>query len=95
MVNHKILHAALTSILIIGGVAPAFAQGILDMMKEDAERRAEHKAIMDAEHPKEAQTAAVPAANTTSTQTQTAPVSSQTPPSTPTAPATPAPASAQ
>ena len=49
MMHKKILHVILTSALIVGGAAPAFAQGYLDRMKEAAERRAENKAVRDAE----------------------------------------------
>ena len=44
--------------LLIAGTAPVFAQGFLDRMKEDAERRAENKAVRDAENPQPAQKAA-------------------------------------
>jgi hypothetical protein len=65
MTHKKILHAVLASALIVGGAAPAFAQGYLDRMKESAERRAENKAVRDAENPppaKPADAAAQPAA---------------------------------
>jgi hypothetical protein len=92
MVNRKILQVALASVLIVGSAAPVFAQGILDRMKEDAQRRAENKAVMDAEHPKDTKTAAAPAADPASTPAPAAPASSQTEPSAPAAPAAPAPA---
>jgi hypothetical protein len=93
MESRKIFQAGLASILIMGSTVPVFAQGILDRMKEDAQRRAENKAVMEAEHPKDNTTAAAPAANT-STPATTAPATAPAP-STTEAQATPAPAPAQ
>ena len=64
MIHRTILHVALASALLIGGTAPVFAQGYLDRMKEDAARRAENKAVRDAESPAPAKQAdaAAPAA---------------------------------
>jgi hypothetical protein len=87
MTHKKILHAVLASALIVGGAAPAFAQGYLDRMKEAAERRAENKAVRDAENPppaKPADAAAQPAA----------PAGAPAQPAS-TAPAAPAPAPSQ
>ncbi len=104
MTHKKILHVALASALIVGGTAPAFAQGFLDRMKEAAERRAENKAIRDAENPppaKPADAAAQPAApagapaqsaSTAPAAPAPAPAPSQSAAATP---ATPAPAPAQ
>jgi hypothetical protein len=85
MTHKKILRVVLVSALVAGGTAPAFAQGFLDRMKESAERRAENKAVRDAENPppaKPADAAAAPAQ------------SASTAPAAP-APATPAPAASQ
>jgi hypothetical protein len=90
MIHKRILHAALAAALLIGGTAPVFAQGYLDRMKEDAQRRAENKAVRDAENPppaKPADTAAAPAQ-----AASTAPATPAPPQAAPTAPATPAPA---
>lgn len=94
MKNKKILQAALASVLLIGGTAPVFAQGFLDRMKEDSERRAENKAVRDAENP-------APTKPTTTAQAPAQSASAAAPaapaPATPAqpaaaAPATPAPA---
>jgi hypothetical protein len=88
----RILHAALASVMLIGGTTPVFAQGILDRMKEDTERRAENKAVRDAENPPPAKATA----NTTPTPQPSATTPAE-PASTvaPATPATPAPAPAQ
>ncbi|HVW75527.1 MAG TPA: hypothetical protein VHC39_17945 [Rhizomicrobium sp.] len=96
MRNKKILHAALATVLLVGGTAPVFAQGFLDRMKEDAERRAENKAVRDAENPapaKPASTTQAPAqsASTAAPATPTAPAQPASA-AAPAAPATPAPA---
>jgi hypothetical protein len=84
------MRGALALTLLIGGASPLFAQGFLDRMKEDAARRAENKAVMDAEHPKDTQTAAAPAAAApATTPAPAAPAPAQPAPA---APATPAPA---
>jgi hypothetical protein len=82
MIHKRLLHAALASALLIGGTAPVFAQGYLDRMKEDAQRRAENKAVRDAENPPPAKPA-----DTTAAPAQAASTA-------PAAPATPAPAQA-
>lgn len=51
MTHKRILHVLLTSMMLAGAVTPVMAQGLLDRMKEDAQRRAENKAIRDAENP--------------------------------------------
>jgi hypothetical protein len=88
MARSKTMRGALALALLMGGMATASAQGILDRMKEDAQRRAENKAVMDAENPapaKKAEEAAAPAA----------PAPAQSASATPATPATPAPAPAQ
>ena len=60
MIHKRIVHASLASVLLLCGTAPVFAQGFLDRMKEDAERRAENKAVRDAENPQAAQKADAP-----------------------------------
>ena len=89
MKNKKILYATLASVLLIGGTAPVFAQGFLDRMKEDAERRSENKAVRDAENPPPAKPAATAQAPAQSASTA-APAAPATP--APAAPAQPAPA---
>ncbi len=51
MAHHGIMRGALVLALVMGGAASASAQGVLDKMKEDAQRRAENKAVRDAENP--------------------------------------------
>ena len=87
---------ALALMILMCGTASASAQGILDRMKEDAERRAENKAARDAENPapgKPKDAATAPAA------APAAPAQAETPapaaPQSQAAPATPAPAPAQ
>ncbi len=92
MIHKRIVHAALASVLLLAGTAPVFAQGFLDRMKEDAERRAENKAVRDAENPQPAQKADAPAAAPAATQAPAAPAPAQSASATPAAPATPAPA---
>jgi hypothetical protein len=96
MRNKRILYAALASVLLVGGTAPVFAQGYLDRMKEDAERRAENKAVRDAENPAPAKpaSAAQAPAQSTAAAAPAAPAAPAQPASTaaPAAPATPAPA---
>jgi hypothetical protein len=93
MIHRTILHAVLASALLAGATAPVHAQGVLDRMKEDAQRRAENKAVMDAENPppaKKADTSAPAAAPAAAAQADTAaPAAPATPAATP---ATPAPA---
>jgi len=79
----KTLHVLLTFAVISGGTATAIAQPIFDRMREDAERRAEHKAVTDAEHPAATTAADQPA-------TQAAPATQATP-ATPADPADPVP----
>ena len=55
----------------MGGVTTGSAQGILDRTKEDAQRRAENKAVMDAENPQDAETGTAPGADARSTTTAT------------------------
>jgi hypothetical protein len=94
MIHKRILHAALASALLIGGTAPVFAQGYLDRMKEDAQRRAENKAVMDAENPAPAKKDNTPAAPATApAPAATAPAEATT--TAPAPAATPAPAPAQ
>ena len=99
MTHKKILHVVLTSALIVGGAAPAFAQGYLDRMKEAAERRAENKAVRDAENPAPAKPAdaAAPAQSASTAPAAPAPASAAPAPSqsAAAAPATPAPAPPQ
>ena len=90
MIHRTILHVALASALLIGGTAPVFAQGYLDRMKEDAQRRAENKAVMDAENPPPAKKTDAPAAPATASATAPAPA----PAPAASAPAEPAPATA-
>jgi hypothetical protein len=90
MIHKRIVHASLASVLLICGTAPVFAQGFLDRMKEDAARRAENKAVMDAENPQDTKTAAAPAA--TAPATTPAPAAPAPAQPAPAAPATPAPA---
>ena len=91
MMYRKILHAALASALLTGAAAPAFGQGILDRMKEDAQRRAENKAVREAENPSAKKNDAAPAAQPAQpTQNQ-----SSSPAPTTAAPPPPAPAQAQ
>src|ERR1700761_9315992 len=101
MAHRKFLYAALASALIAGSAAPAFAQGYLDRMKEAAARRAENKAVMDAEHPDNktaTATTAKPAdatpADATAAAATPAPATTAAAPAAPatTAAATPAPA---
>ncbi len=94
MIHKRILHAALASALLIGGTAPVLAQGYLDRMKEDAQRRAENKAVMDAENPAPAKKDNTPAAPATApAPAATAPAEATT--TAPAPAATPAPAPAQ
>ena len=95
MIHKRILHAALASALLIGGTAPVFAQGYLDRMKEDAQRRAENKAVMDAENPAPAKKTDAPAAPATASATAPAPAASAPAEPAPATAATPAPAPAQ
>jgi hypothetical protein len=87
MAQSKTMRGALALALFMGGVATASAQGMLDRMKEDAQRRAENKAVMDAENPAPAKKAdeSTAAAAPASAPAQSAPAT----------PATPAPAPAQ
>ena len=88
---HKTMVGVLALAFAVSGMAPAFSQGILDRMKEDAARRAENKAARDAENPppaKQADSAATPATPAAAAQ----PAAAQ-PAAAPAAPArTPAPA---
>lgn len=90
--TRTILLPALMIALIAGGTAaPAFAQNrFMDEARDAANRRAENKAIREAEHPAEEAAPAKPAA-TASTATpapaETAPASQS---ATPAAPAEPA-----
>jgi hypothetical protein len=95
MIHRTILHVALASALLIGGTAPVFAQGYLDRMKEDAQRRAENKAVMDAENPPPAKKTDAPAAPATASATAPAPAASAPAEPAPATAATPAPAPAQ
>jgi len=99
MTHKKILYVALASALIVGGTAPAFAQGYLDRMKEAAERRAENKAVRDAENPPPAKPAdaTAPAQSASTAPAAPAPATPAPAPSQSAAatPATPAPAPAQ
>jgi len=90
MAHIKTLRGALALTLLIGGTSPLFAQGLLDRMKEDAARRAENKAVMEAEHPADTQAAATPAAAAPAATPAPAAPAPATP--APAAPATPAPA---
>jgi len=90
------MRTALALMIVMCGTASASAQGILDRMKEDAQRRAENKAMRDAQNPapeKPKDSATAPAAK------PTAPAQAETPapaaPQSSAAPATPAPAPAQ
>jgi hypothetical protein len=93
MTLSKTMRGALALAFLMGGMATASAQGMLDRMKEDAQRRAENKAVMDAEHPQDTKAAMAPAAAAPSTTAAPAdPASSQPAPAAPATPATPAPA---
>lgn len=82
------MREALASTFLMGGVTTGSARGILDRTKEDAQRRAENKPVMDAEHPQDAETGTAPGADARSTTTATSdPASSQPAPSTPATPA--------
>lgn len=95
MTFNRIVYAALAAAVIAGATtAPAFAQNrFMDQGREAAERRAENKAVREAEHPETA-----PAAATASTATpkpaETTPAVQTAPaePAAPAAPAAPAPA---
>jgi hypothetical protein len=91
MAQSKTMRGALALALLMGGMATASAQGILDRMKEDAQRRAENKAVMDAENPAPAKKADEP----TTAATPAAPAPAESTSATPATPATPAPAPAQ
>jgi hypothetical protein len=92
MTLSKTMRGALALAFLMGGVIPASAQGILDRMKEDAQRRAENKAVMDAEHPQDTKTGTAPAAGAPSTTTAPSDPASSQPTPAPATPATPAPA---
>ena len=92
MADRRIMRGALVLALTIGGAASASAQGMLDRMKEDAQRRAENKAVRDAENPAPAKTtdaAAAPAAPAAPAQS---PANAPAAPATSAAPPTPTPA---
>lgn len=84
----RTVYAALAAAVIAGCfTAPAFAQNrFMDQGREAAQRRAENKAVREAEHPETA-----PAAATASTAT---PKPAETAPAAQSAPAEPAPAPA-
>ena len=72
---HKTMVGVLALAFAVSGMAPAYSQGILDRMKEDAARRAENKAVRDAENPppaKQANSNAAPAAPAAPAQPATA-----------------------
>jgi hypothetical protein len=89
------MRAALALTVLMCGMASASAQGVLDRMKEDAERRAENKAVRDAENPQPAK----PTDATAAPAAPAAPAQAATPapaaPTSPAAQATPAPAPAR
>ena len=91
MTRKRILQAAQASALMIGATAPVYAQGLLDRMKEDAQRRAENKAVMDAEKPQSAKKTDTSAAPAAPAQPAPAAASASAAPATPVPPA-PAPA---
>jgi hypothetical protein len=97
MTHKKILHVVLASALVVGGTVPVFSQGYLDRMKEAAERRAENKAVRDAENPPPAKPADAAAAPAQSASTVPAAPAAATPAPAPSqsAATTPAPAPAQ
>jgi hypothetical protein len=84
------MRTVLALTLLMAGMASASGQGILDRMKEDAERRAENKAARDAENPPPAKPtdSAAPAAPAAPAQ---APTAAPATPANPTAQATPTP----
>jgi len=86
MAHSRTVCGALALAILMGSVASAPAQGILDRMKEDAQRRAENKAVRDAENPPPAKPADA------SSAPAPAQAASSTAPAAPAAPATPAPA---
>jgi len=79
----KTLSVLLTLALTVVGTVTVYAQPIFDRMKEDADRRAEHKAVMDADNPPPTKTVA-------NSPTAAAPAT----PAAPAAPAQPLPAAA-
>ena len=85
------MRGALALALLMGGVPPAFSQGILDRMKEDAQRRAENRAVRDAENPAPAKAADAAAPAAPAQPATNAPPA----PAAPVAPSTPTPAPAQ
>jgi hypothetical protein len=89
--TRTILIPALMIALIAGTTAPAFAQNrFMDEARDAANRRAENKAVREAEHPAEEAAPAKPAA-TASTATpapaETAPAAQSAAPAAPAAPA--------
>ena len=84
---------ALALVFAVGGMAPAYSQGVLDRMKEDAARRAENKAVRDAESPapaKQADAAAPAAAAPAAAPAAPAAPAAVAQPAAPVQPATPA-----
>jgi hypothetical protein len=78
--------AVMVAAMVTGVSAPAFAQNrFMDEAKESANRRAENKAVREAEHPADP---AKPAA--TATASTATPVPAETAPAAQSAPATPA-----
>jgi hypothetical protein len=87
----RTIYAAL-SVAVIAGTftAPAFAQNrFMDQAKESANRRAENKAVREAEHPDAVAPAAATASTATPKPAETTPAA-QTAPVAPVAPAAPA-----
>lgn len=67
MEHTKRLRMTLALALVVGGATTAFAQPIFDRAREDAERRAEHQAVREAEHPQPKPVDATPAPASTET----------------------------
>jgi hypothetical protein len=91
----KLLCAAMMAAMVTGVSAPAFAQNrFMDEARAAANRRAENKAVREAEHPaEEAKPAATTTASTaTPAPVETAPAAQSAPAAAPATPATPAPA---
>jgi hypothetical protein len=88
----KTLSVLLTLALTVVGTATVYAQPIFDRMKEDADRRAEHKAVMDADNPPPTKTVAN---SPTAAAPATPAAPAQPPPAAAPASAPPAPAPAQ
>ncbi len=85
----KILSAATVLALLAGASAPAFAQNrFMDEARAAADRRAENKAVREAEHPvEEARPATATASTATPAPAETEPAAQSATPATTPAPA--------